>query len=422
MAIAWCHLMNKSLTLKNRISLSYIGLSILICLVFITIFRFSENFIEEYLIYPQLTFELKRFVNSQENTGISPPGMSFYRDGNIPEPFKHLQPQKNLQEIEIEGKEVSIVVATFNNQIFMVVDNESIFEDLEGAITTILILASFLSILIAWLFSKFSTQSVIAPLSLMVKEIESDAERLHFTITSNDEIGTLARAIEERNARLQDFLERERVFSSDTSHELRTPLTVILGATEVLLANLADNPKLLRAVNRIKRTTLETTEQVSALLLLSRSPERLTFSTVQMTSLIKEQVHQCEPLLENKPVSLIVEIEEAIEIHSQPELISIVLRNLLRNACQHTEQGCITIVLARNQLIVEDTGSGIGADSQALLFSRNSNTSSQTGYGFGLSIVKRIIDQLEWNIRFETPDHGGSRFIVSLRDSNENPS
>ncbi|WP_191601103.1 sensor histidine kinase [Marinomonas algicola] len=413
--------MSKSLTLKNRISLSYISLSILICMVFITIFRFSESVIEEYLIYPQLTFELERFIHSQDSTTIVPPGMSFYSEDKIPEPLKQLQPQKNLQEMQIEGKEVSIVVSKFNNQIFMVVDNESIFEGLEEAIATTLMLASFFSILIAWLFSKFSTQSVIAPLSLMVKEIESDSERLHFSITSTDEIGTLARAIEERNARLQDFLERERVFSSDTSHELRTPLTVILGATEVLSANLADQPKLLKTVNRIRRTTLDTTEQVSALLLLSRSPERLLFSKIDVSTLIKEQVNQCEPLLKNKPVSLITDIQEAVEIHSQAELISIVLRNLLRNACQHTEQGNITIRLTKNTLIVEDTGRGIGAENQALLFNRSRNANSQTGYGFGLSIVKRIIDQLNWNIQFDTPDQGGSRFIVFFHDSNKLP-
>ncbi|MCZ2721009.1 HAMP domain-containing sensor histidine kinase [Marinomonas sp. 15G1-11] len=376
------------------------------------IFRFSEEFIEEYLIYPQLSFELNRFVKSQQNIDISPPGMSFYNESTIPTSLKHFQPQNNLQETEIEGKEVTLIVANINGQKYMVIDNKSIFEDLESAIEIILILASFFSILSAWLFSKLSTRSVIAPLSIMVKEIESDAERLHFSITSTDEIGTLARAIEERNARLQDFLERERVFSSDTSHELRTPLTVILGATEVLLANLTGQPKLLNTVNRIKRTTIETTEQVSALLLLSRSPERLSYSTVQIERLIQEQRHQCEYLLESKPVSFNVHIQDTVEIRSQPELISVVLRNLFKNACQHTEQGSISVQLCKDKLIIEDTGSGIGSDSQVLLFDRSNNASSQTGYGFGLSIVKRIIDQLHWNIQFETPHQGGSRFIV----------
>ena len=49
-----------------------------------------------------------------------------------------------------------------------------------------------------------------------------------------DEIGALAAAFDQAQARLHDFLQREQAFTRDASHELRTPLTVIEGALDLL--------------------------------------------------------------------------------------------------------------------------------------------------------------------------------------------
>ncbi len=272
-------------------------------------------------------------------------------------------------------------------------------------------LASFFAIATAWLFSQFSISRVIAPLSLLAEKVKEDVEQLNFEITSNDEIGVLAHAIEERNARLHSFLERERLFSSDVSHELRTPLTIILGAAEVLSRNLSQQPKLLVTANRIKKTAIDTSEQVSALLMLSRSPDNLSLSSIDMHELIQHELDQCVSLLNDKPIELNLFVEDDVYLNSQPALISIIIRNLLRNACQHTLEGSISITLKKDSVVIEDTGCGMPQDNKEYLFQR-SNMKSQTGYGFGLSIVKRIIDHLNWDIEYQKPEIEGSRFVI----------
>ncbi|WP_371926672.1 ATP-binding protein [Pseudomonas sp. ANT_H12B] len=51
-----------------------------------------------------------------------------------------------------------------------------------------------------------------------------------------------------------------------------------------------------------------------------------------------------------------------------PELITIAVSNLLRNACQHTEQGVITIYLKSYQIVIEDSGTGLSDAVQARLY------------------------------------------------------
>jgi signal transduction histidine kinase len=253
-------------------------------------------------------------------------------------------------------------------------------------------------------------------LSLLAKKVNEDVEQLSFDIKTNDEIGALAHAFEERNKRLQSFLERERVFSTDVSHELRTPLTVILGAAEILSVNLSQEPKLLATANRIKRAALDTTDQVSALLMLSRSPEELSVSFINIRVIIQKEMEHCKPLLNDKPVSLQLEAKEDVSIVSHPSLVSIILRNLLRNACEHTSEGTISVFLVKDKIIIEDTGSGIVEENKAHLFQRG-NIKSQSGYGFGLSIVRRISDYLKWSVDFDSMEDGGSRFTIFFCNS-----
>src|SRR5690606_26950630 len=105
----------------------------------------------------------------------------------------------------------------------------AIFENLEDIFADALKIAVLLSLLIAALFSYLSSKQIIKPLLDLKKAVETDHQNLTELTHLPSEVGVLARAIDEKNNNLEQYLKREQLFTGDVSHELRTPLTIIMG-------------------------------------------------------------------------------------------------------------------------------------------------------------------------------------------------
>lgn len=209
-------------------------------------------------------------------------------------------------------------------------------------------------------------------------------------------------------------LERERFFTADVSHEMRTPLTIMLGTAEVLHSRLRDRPELQVMAERIRRNASDTALQVGALLKLAQAPETIEKADVDLSALIKHEIERHKPLLRGRPVDIDFKCDEAVIVKTVPELVSIAIGNLIRNSCQYTAEGNIVVTLSIAGITIEDTGLGIPQavrDRLFLPFNRGS-TDSSTGTGIGLSIVKRVISHLGWEIEHDSPENNGSRFQI----------
>lgn len=112
--------------------------------------------------------------------------------------------------------------------------------------------------------------------------------------------------------------------------------------------------------------------------------------------------------------------ESGAVAYTDPELISQVFTNLIKNALQaieHRDEGDIIVMLKNGDMELEisisDNGCGIPKDAQDKIFRPNFTTKS-TGMGLGLTLVKSIIDASRGNISFETSKKG-TTFFVHLR-------
>src|SRR5205085_16759 len=198
---------------------------------------------------------------------------------------------------------------------------ESDFERLEGLVWTAVAGAFVLCMGLALVLGRMTARRVIQPVVHLAAAVRG--ERLADAATllqAEDEVGVLARALAASQQEMQRFLAREQLFTGDVSHELRTPLTVILGASELLATRLAERPDLLGIVERIQRTAREMTERGAALLLLSRRPEALEFPCVDLAPLLEREMDRCRPLLEGKPVQLLLDVEHPTQAAGRPEL------------------------------------------------------------------------------------------------------
>src|SRR5690606_28928819 len=142
---------------------------------------------------------------------------------------------------------------------------------LTRALILSVVLFSILSLVLGW----WSASRVMNPVSELARRLgrsggstSPEALAPHFP---DDEVGELAKALDDYATRLTEVVQRDREFNADVSHELRTPLAVIRGAVELLLSRPELDQKTHARLLRIQRAEQQCTDLISALLLLSRN-------------------------------------------------------------------------------------------------------------------------------------------------------
>ena len=260
---------------------------------------------------------------------------------------------------------------------------------------------SLFSLLVGW----WAASRVMSPVSELAQRLRrsgdtSQPEGLapHF---AEDEVGELARALDDYATRLTDVVKRDREFNADVSHELRTPLAVIKGAVELLLSKADLDDKTRMRLERIQRAERQCTDLISALLLLSRN-ERGHGAT-DIARIAEQQLEAHRGQLGGKPLVLRLEGEPGKVIVDAPEAaVTVALGNLVGNAVKYTNHGEVVVRLRDNAVEVIDSGPGLSAEDAAKLFERGyrgTHAEHTQGGGIGLSIVRRLCALYDWNVR-----------------------
>ena len=426
-------------SIANKFRISYFLFALLLCTTFVSIFMYAEMRIEQDLVKGRL---LQQLQLSQEKYGdqaiyTADPGIKIYHYDSAPEHLKALangtvqemrvsvnskagNTEANLHFFAYQQNEQKYVL-TYLEGSEMVMEHYPVlamFEELEDIFADALKMAVILSLLIAALFSHLSSKQIIKPLLDLKKAVETDHQNLTELTHLPSEVGVLARAIDEKNHKLEQYLKREQLFTGDVSHELRTPLTIIMGASEVLASQLEDNGYLGEFANRISTTAKETSEIISALLLLSRAPEQLDTPQTSINTIAMSEVSRLQYLLRHKPVTCKVVADKEYVAYVRPELLKMALGNLIKNAFQYTDDGEVIVTIDAEKITVTDTGLGIPEAMMPLLYERferlnDRNTSDQVeGSGLGLSIVQRIMTHMDWKLIHQANATGGSTFSI----------
>lgn len=218
-------------------------------------------------------------------------------------------------------------------------------------------------------------------------------------------------------------------FAANASHELRTPLSAILAAIETIrsLDPQAESAAA-QFLNVIERHSRRMQAMVVDLLDLSRlesplarfEPSRLRTKDVfaEMQSIFSDDI-------DARSLNWHVEIDPAChEWHAHPDLVRIVLRNLLENAIRFTPPGGRIELSARRadgsvRLQVTDTGCGIPAAEQSRVFERfyqveRARSGPDRGTGLGLSIVRHAVAAMEGTVELQSTVGEGTRVTVSI--------
>jgi len=234
------------------------------------------------------------------------------------------------------------------------------------------------------------------------------------------EAAVLADALDHMLDRLEQAFKRQRDFVSDASHELRTPLAVIRAQVE-LFDHEADEHKR-------HEGTVTLLRRVDALDHLVG--DMLTLASAEAGQLIEPQTLDLHDFFEDLRRDLPLFGDRDFQLHAvdgtlpaDPERLTQVLRNLIRNAVAHTQSDdrIAIIATARDgqlEISVSDTGPGIPPDQLELIFERFHRADglvsrNHGGSGLGLAIARAIVTAHGGSIRAESvPGHGATLRIT----------
>jgi signal transduction histidine kinase len=260
-----------------------------------------------------------------------------------------------------------------------------------GAIAFLSLLILALAAALGW----WLATRTLAPLGRLAEEVGSakagEIPRIEAAAFPTDEIGVLARALEQALERTRAFVERETRFTRDASHELRTPLAVIRSSID-LISEKGDVPEPLRKpLERIAEAARQMEEAIEMLLLLARE-ERQPGEPVATPLLpIVERVVLAESArfgAERRDVRIDVPARAATRL---PESVAAaIIGNLVGNALRHGEGAPVRIATAEADLIVADDGPGLPPEVAAALEDAAFETIRARGTGFGLALVARL--------------------------------
>jgi signal transduction histidine kinase len=229
-------------------------------------------------------------------------------------------------------------------------------------------------------------------------------------------------------------------FLTNMSHELRTPLTAIIGFSEGLLEQVAEDgvaslgqdlDNIHKSLSNIHKAGRHLLAVINDLLDLSKMEAgKLTLSPklFEVAAMAREVAVTVSPLVEGGRNQFRLNLADGLgQMYSDETRVRQVLLNLLSNACKFTEGGMIGLS-ARRQTVegrdwmtfrISDTGVGMTPEQLAKLFEEFSQvhdpkTNPAGGTGLGLAISRRICRLMGGDVTVESAPGKGTKFTVQL--------
>jgi heavy metal sensor kinase len=301
----------------------------------------------------------------------------------------------------------------------------------------LLILAMPLALIAAGFAGYRVAGKALNPLEQMTRQTEKiTAKRLNERIpvdNPNDELGHMARILNELLARLGESFEKLQHFTSDVSHELRTPLAAMRSVGEVGLQEDHSVEKYRDIIGSMLEEVARLTSMIDTLLTIAHADSgaiKLQRSVFPMMDLVQESVGVVGVLAEDKKQTISVNGSDEISVFADRSFLRMAVINLLDNAVKYSPSGStVSLILSdeknsSNQtefvkLAIEDAGPGILEGKSSRVFDRffrvdEGRTRDAGGAGLGLVIAKWAVEAHGGTISLTPRSPNGSIFSIHL--------
>lgn len=335
--------------------------------------------------------------------------------------------------------------------ITLIINNESLNQNLADFYTPTLIIQFVSLIIISGFFYIFARKIIISPINRLIFAIdhaENKESALVEDKTRKDEMGLLIERYNKmsvKNHQQKEMLiaEKERSdsaakakseFLATMTHELRTPLNGVIGMSELLKeANLnTKHAGYLEIINQSGNQLLAVINDILDFSKIESGKLDLNPEYFDINQLIRNTVSMLNYQAHEKSISLSVSSnipDNLAIVYGDDVRINQILINLISNAIKFTEKGFVTIHLkplpnedtttSKFEVHVKDTGIGMSNEQLIHLFEHfhqadASTTRKYGGTGLGLAICKKLTERMNGTINVTSEPGVGTNFILGL--------
>lgn len=303
-------------------------------------------------------------------------------------------------------------------------------EELRNALLLMAALVPILSFIGGWFVAGIAV-APFAALRTMAGELRPD--RLGHSLemdASSPEVADLAEELEEARRKIREAFKAQERFLSNVSHEIKTPIAVMrIESQTIETEGLPDQVRYF--VESVDEEMKRLGNLVESFLTLTRIEDghgTVRGKRYAVNDLVMDSVEQCAIMANQRSVWLrpgLFETEETIDVAvaGDPELLTTMLGNLIRNAIIHSPQGAgVRIELETDadsvRIGVADEGPGIPPDKIEAIFDRFAQGTKKDrkgrGHGLGLAIARGIAELHHGTIGVKNLPEKGCVFRVTL--------
>ena len=263
--------------------------------------------------------------------------------------------------------------------------------------------------------------------------LDEDSGGRLMVFTDNKELMELAAQINrllEKSAKVEADFCRSAISSrkmlSNISHDMKTTMTVIRGYLEIMRTKGTAEPEMLEKAEQKAQALMELIDSFFSLAKLEAGDTDMTISRMDVCEICRESVLEFYEILTEADFQVEIGLpDEAVYAQGNREALQRILGNLISNVIRYGSEGRYLGVFLRSDerfiyVDVADKGKGIDSAFAQSVFERlftmeDSRSRSVQGNGLGLTIAKKLAEQMGGNLTLESDPSVRTVFTVSLK-------
>lgn len=337
--------------------------------------------------------------------------------------------EKNWKKSKFISTVSPLEIQGFQGKLYMLLKTsflENMLLKLMNQFLIISVLTIILTTISVFVFSRFITEPLIK-MKRATEKMSKLNKPIQLGIKRNDELGSLAKTIEDLSSELTYMKKERNEFLASVAHELLTPLTYMKGYAKVAKRDSLTKEEREEYLQIIEDETDSVTDLVQDLFMLVQLEQHqfvIKKQKVILKPFLERMVEKTKTTLTNKQMQLHVHCKDDLEVCIDERRMEQVMLNLLHNAYQHSPENTsiiIRVLTSANTftISVQDEGEGIPKEDIPHVFDRfyrvdKSRTRATGGKGIGLAVAKEIVELHNGSIEVKSELEVGTEFIIEL--------
>ena len=287
------------------------------------------------------------------------------------------------------------------------------FDEAAAAVESVrdrLLLASAVALAVATLVGFILSRAIaqrVRAVELAARDLAAGRPTSPLPVTTDDELGRLARAFNDMQVKLDAVDRARREFIANASHELRTPIFSLGGFVELMRDEEVDEETRREFLDTMAGQVERLQKLAVDLLDLSRldaGSVEFEREEVDLGALAGEVAGEFRPAISQREAELDLRLpDEPVGAVCDRERVAQIMRILLDNALRHTPEGThVTVSAGRDnghaEFAVSDSGPGVPEVSREQLFERFYTGDKASGSGLGLAIARELAERMDGRI------------------------